>query len=174
MKGGKIMIKIKKKYKATDGAQFSKQKAQIYGECLNEITERQGGKIKPIDVVNEARSKKSPLHEVFDWDNNSAAEKYRIEQARHLINHITVEIQYDGQKEDIKGWVSVNETPNEKTLNKVYITTEKVLSEPELRQQLLIEAIEEAEYWTGKWKQYRELSSIFVAIRKTKQRIQIS
>jgi hypothetical protein len=158
------------KYKATEGAQFDKKKAQIYGKCLEEIEERHG-KLKARDVVDEARSKKNPLHEVFDWDNTSAAEKYRLEQARHLINHLTVEVSYDGQKEDIKGWVSVNETPGDKKMNKVYIKTERVLSEPELRHQIVVGAIEEAEYWHEKWKQYKELSEVFTVIKKTKGRL---
>lgn len=44
------------------------------------------------DVVAVASNPDSPLHEFFDWNDGSAAHKYRIEQARHLIYKIKVEI----------------------------------------------------------------------------------
>lgn len=160
-----------KKYKATDGAQFDKNRAQIYGDCLNKIAERNNGTFKPIDVVEEARNKKNPLHEVFDWDNTTAAEKYRIEQARHLIQHIYVEVKYDHTKKDMRGWISVSETPNEKKLNIKYINVQRVMEEPDLRYQVVLGALEEAEYWRERWNQYNELSLVFNSIKKTKQKL---
>jgi hypothetical protein len=170
----KAVKRVAKKFSATEGAQFDKDKAQVYGECLNKIAERNGGKFKPIDVVEEARNPRNPLHSIFEWDNTKAAEKYRVEQARHLINHITVEIKYDNTVRNIKGWFSINETPNEKRMNKIYVNVERVMGEPELRHQVLLSAIEEAEFWKEKYYQYKELSNIFVSIDKTKKKLLIA
>jgi hypothetical protein len=160
-----------KKYRATYGAPFNKKKAQIYGECLKKIEERNNRTIDPIDVVNEARKRNNPLHSFFDWDDTKAAEKYRLWQARNLINHITVEITYDHKKKDVKSWFSINETPNQKKLNKVYISVERAMEEPELRKQVLVGAIEEADDWRERYIQYKELSLVFNSIKKTKKKI---
>ena len=162
---------VGKKYKATLGAPFKKSKVQKYGECLNKLSEKHNGRLKPQYVVDEARSSSSPLHDYFDWDDSVAAEKYRIYQARNLINHITVEISYDNEKQDVKGWFSVNSTPNDERLNKVYVTVDRVINEPELRNQILISAIQEADYWKEKYQQYTEFSSICKAIALVKSKI---
>ena len=161
----------KKKYKAKKGAHFSQTNAQIYGECLDEIAMKKNGTIKPKDVVEKAGKKSSPLHDYFDWDNNSAGEKYRLHQARNLINSITVIIKYDHKEKEQKAFFSVNESPNEEDVNKTYVVMERVMTEPELRKQVLERAVNEAEYWQQKYMDYKELGKIFVAIKITKKKL---
>jgi len=43
------------------------------------------GMVKPSIVVKEATSKRSPIHDEFEWDNDKAGHKYRLIQARTLI-----------------------------------------------------------------------------------------
>jgi len=50
------------------------------------------GRLLPADVVNAARPTNSPLHPHFDWDDSSAAEKYRLDQARTLIRSVQTEV----------------------------------------------------------------------------------
>lgn len=165
---------VTKKFKATEGAPFSQKRAQIYGECLEKIAEKRKGKVKPEDVVREARNRRSPLHNYFNWDNNDAAEKFRLWQARNLINHITVVVKYDHKEREQKAFFSVNETPygDERNLkNRIYITIERVLSEPNLREQVINKALDEVEYWEDKYKEYKELGEIFDAIKETRRKI---
>ena len=51
-------------------------------EAINAIAARNGGRVTPEEVIDAARRTDSPLHDYFDWDDTSAAHKYRIEQAR--------------------------------------------------------------------------------------------
>ena len=78
-----------KKYYARNGAPFKNKCAQKYGERLEHIAKQNKGKIKPSAVVSDAKDKSSVLHNYFTWDNTEAAEKYRIQQARELINFQT-------------------------------------------------------------------------------------
>lgn len=48
------------------------------------------GRGEPSDVVEAARSPKSPMHAQFEWDDSKAAEAHRLEQARYLIRSIEV------------------------------------------------------------------------------------
>lgn len=43
------------------------------------------GRLTPDAVVDDARSKASPLHDLFEWDNKKAASAWRIQQAREVI-----------------------------------------------------------------------------------------
>ena len=53
------------------------------------------GRLTPESVVEAARDASSPLHEHFNWNNESAAHSHRIEQARRLIRSIRVVIVED-------------------------------------------------------------------------------
>lgn len=58
--------------------------AKVRTEELVRIYERDGG-VRASVVVRESRPKKAPLHDEFEWDNDVAAENYRLNQARALI-----------------------------------------------------------------------------------------
>lgn len=63
-------------------------------EKLTKILERDGC-IKASAVVKEAKPKKSPIHDCFEWDDGKAADEHRLWQARHLIR-VTV-VPYEGE-----------------------------------------------------------------------------
>ena len=58
-------------------------------KCYEEI-KKIGEEVKPEQVLDKARDDSSELHKCFDWDDSSAAEKYRLHQARLVINHLIV------------------------------------------------------------------------------------
>ena len=46
--------------------------------------------ITPQNVLEKARNKKSELHKCFEWDDSVAAEKYRLSQARQIIQLLVI------------------------------------------------------------------------------------
>ena len=48
------------------------------------------GKLNPTLIVAEAQNWKSPLHKYFDWDNQEAAHRWRLFQARMLIRAVVL------------------------------------------------------------------------------------
>jgi hypothetical protein len=50
------------------------------------------GQLTPEVVVEAAADPASPLHKSFEWNDETAAAAYRIEQARALIRSVDVEI----------------------------------------------------------------------------------
>lgn len=48
------------------------------------------GEVKASVLVDEARPKDSPAHPAFEWRDKTAAEEYRLYQARHLIRKVSV------------------------------------------------------------------------------------
>ncbi len=67
------------------------------------------GAVTPVVIVDAARDPKSPLHRFFDWDDSSAAEKYRRSQAGELIRRVQVYITKDGLTQPIRVYASVLE-----------------------------------------------------------------
>lgn len=69
-----------KKYTAKSGAPFPAAKAQEVGESLEEI-QMKYGKLRPKLVVQEAEDDQHELHPYFDWEDEKAAMKWRLQQA---------------------------------------------------------------------------------------------
>jgi hypothetical protein len=53
------------------------------------------GDLSPERVVEEAESKDSPLHGLFEWDDEKAAHAHRLQQARSLIRSVRIEFRVD-------------------------------------------------------------------------------
>jgi hypothetical protein len=67
------------------------------------------GRLTPEIVVDEARSTSHPLHAHFDWDDNSAAESWRREQARQLIRSVRIAYRKpsDGEQLSVRAFHSI-------------------------------------------------------------------
>ena len=63
--------------------------AEVAGSELDRINEKRNG-LRPVEVVEEARPKRAPLHPAFEWDDKSAAQEHRLWQARNLIRAVHV------------------------------------------------------------------------------------
>jgi hypothetical protein len=61
--------------------------AQRVGEAIEDIRQ-QRGTISPAAVVEAARDQQSVLHPYFEWNDGTAANKYREQQAAHLLRSI--------------------------------------------------------------------------------------
>lgn len=56
----------------------------IIHECIDELAEKHG-EITSELLLKVAKSKNHPLHGMFEWDDNIAARKWRLEQAAQMI-----------------------------------------------------------------------------------------
>jgi hypothetical protein len=99
--------------------------AQVAGEELERIHKEHGKLTAPL-VVDEARPKDAPLHPVFEWDNETAAEKYRLVQARTLIRTVEIVRTENEETEATPAYVSV------RAQDCAYEPMEKVVSTPDL------------------------------------------
>lgn len=58
---------------------------------LKKIYERDGG-VRASVVVEEARPKRSPIHDEFEWDDAKAAHQYRLSTARRMIQVTPIKV----------------------------------------------------------------------------------
>jgi len=142
--------------------------AQIDKE-LERIRKRNGGILQPEQVVEFAKNPKTALHSRFEWDNSLAAQQYRLWQARVIIRvRIRVEPRIG---EETKTYVSL--VSDRKQPGGGYRTQVDVLRDDELREELLQQALREAETFARKYAQIERLAPIFEAISKVRREVEV-
>jgi len=127
---------------------------------LRRICQAHNDILHPKDVVDAARPKSSPLHSQFEWDNTAAGEKYRLHQARQLIS-VYVEVSVYTKK-TVRVFVNLRKNRHK---GGGYLPLKKVLSDKQLRRQLLADALKDLEYFEQKYHNLHELSQVFAAVR---------
>jgi len=156
------------KYKAKEGSMFTNKLANIYGNCIAQI-EKEKGTVKPKDVVEVAKKIDSPLHDYFDWNNASAADKYRLSQARYLMNHLVIDIEVEGRIEEQNAFVSL--AVEKEDGGKGYLSMDKAMSVSIYREQVLDVALREYDYWEKKYNTLKELALLFKAREALKRKL---
>ncbi len=152
-------------YKWKDGfVAVGKVKAQDVGERLHKLEKIDGG-LTPSMIVEDARPKKSFMHPMFEWDDNKAAEKWREDQAQHVIRHI-VTIAKDDMPE-VRTYVSII-APDNSVIdrNRIYLSSKVAMADKQTRKQILQEAWAGLLAWKERYKGYSELSALCAAIDK--------
>lgn len=59
---------------------------------LAELADRNAGRLTPDDVVADARSADSPLHDLFEWNIKKAAYSHWLDRAREIITSVRVSV----------------------------------------------------------------------------------
>jgi hypothetical protein len=151
------------KFEAATGSRIGKDKIKIYGKIIYALTQKYE-RVTPELVVETAKNPKSPLHDYFDWNDKTAAEKFRLEQARLLLRSIII-VDHKNIEGKVRAFYNVSEPTEE---GRTYVTLDRVLSEPDLREQVIEYAYAELEGWKERYKQYSEFRTIFKAIEEFK------
>lgn len=126
----------KKKYNVRNGYPINKKDAQPVGELLEHLMSKNNGELTPDIVVKEAKKKSSILHKYFEWDNDYAAERYRLYQARNIIGSIVEVTVIDDSNKEVRSFYNVSK----KKGDNVYVTLETAVAEPDYIEQLISEA----------------------------------
>ena len=137
--------------------------AQIAGEELEKIEARDGG-ITPGAVVDAARPEGSKLHNVFEWDDEKAAEQYRLTQASTLIRCIVVKPEEKDIKEPVRMFVNCNPTDDGQKKTGSYINFRSAFEDPDSRAVILANAKHELHMFRNKYNRLKELAKVFDAI----------
>ena len=131
--------------------------------ALEDIAAKNAGILRAQDVVKAARSPKSVLHSQFEWDNDKAADEWRMQQARGLIRATVHWIEIGGQKEQVNVFVSLGP---DRTEGGGYRGLISVLANPSLREQMLLDAIVELKRLQVKYARLSELAAVFEAAER--------
>lgn len=83
-----------------EGYAFKADPEKCYNEIESIKKSSKANIIKSKEIVDFAKDSKTELHNCFTWDDSEAAEKYRIFEARQIVNSIVVVIE-DNENEDM-------------------------------------------------------------------------
>jgi len=127
-----------KQYKRRNGSYILKtdEQAQMVGEHIEYLMKTNNNEVSPTLIVQDAKSKKSPLHTYFEWDNDKASKDWRLQQARQLLNNIVEVVVVKGVENEQKSFFNVVNSKQER----VYVKLDTVLRDSDYRVQLIEQA----------------------------------
>jgi hypothetical protein len=123
------------------------------------------GVIQPQAVVKAARNPKSPLHQLFTWDNSKAAEQWRLEEARRLLRTYVI-VENNDAAEPLRCFVSLS---TDRKSGGGYRHIADVLNEKELYQRLLADSIEDLRAFQARYEKLKELRPVFDAAQRVEK-----
>lgn len=123
-----------------------------------------GEDIKPDQILEKARDKKTELYKCFEWDDKKAAKRWRLEQAKNIIRSIVIvpdntentKIEYT-----IRAFENIGHDENQR-----YMKTYDIMKDAELFSQLLENIYYEIEKWENKLKTYESASENVLKARE--------
>lgn len=139
-------------YKFRKGS-YIKADAQAAGEMCEQLEAR--GKLTAEELLNANRAEDAPLHDSFEWDDSVAAESWRMQQARHIINSLEIVTE---NREPVRAFFSIiRSEPN-------YRHIDTILQRQDDTEALLKMALSELQAFQKKYSQLMELAAVFSAI----------
>ena len=123
-------------YQFKAGRSVAGKKAEDVGDELARINDKHG-ELTPSQIVKESRPVKALLQDVFEWDDPTAAEEYRIHQARLVINCVTVVDEDLPDTKPVQAFVSITVMNEDEENERRYIPAQQVTSNPKLLEQHL-------------------------------------
>jgi len=140
---------------------------EMQAEVLR-LANANGGLLKPQAVVDAAEPEDSPIHGWFTWDDSEAARAWRVEQARQLIQvTVTILDRPKGEPVTVRALVSL---PSDRKDEGGYRLTAAVVSDADMRAEMLTDALGELERIKHKYATLKELVPIFEALDRVKTR----
>lgn len=116
--------------------------------------------VSPQCVLEFATDPTTALHRRFTWDDSKAAYEYRLWQARQVLR-VAVSV-LAGSEEPVRAFVSLQDDRGKEG----YRWTADVLSDAELRQKMLDEAMAELRVFQRKYRVLSELAPVFEAAER--------
>lgn len=139
--------------------------AKVAGEVMEKIEQRDGSVTKE-SFLEESRPENSPTHELFEWNDEIAAEKYRLKQSQKIITDLQIKVIRQDVEKKIPAVVKV--TVGNKTKGE-YVNTEVVMQSDEMRKIALQNALADFKELEAKYENYVELEEIFKAIHNAER-----
>lgn len=137
------------KYTWREGGPKPKIKAEVFAQELHKIVSGDDLKqAKPKTIVDAARSRTSPMHKEFDWNNKRAAEKHRIEHARKLVGALQIVVveTIHNAATSTRAYLSVVEQKQ-----RGYVDQDRIVTDSDLRAQMIGQAKRDLESYVKRY-----------------------
>ena len=147
-------------FQVTPGARIRKADAAVIGNALERL--KTSGPLTAERVLDDASNVRSPLHKYFEWDNQKAAHKWRLEEARRLIRSVEVVISdAKGKQIPMRAYYSVKDSEGQRS----YEAMQFVFETPDMADQVIEQALAQLESWKIKFAKYTWAKSALPGVR---------
>jgi hypothetical protein len=148
--------------------------AEVARKEFDLIAERsEHGDVAPAEIVKQAKRKNNPLHKCFDWDDKIAGPKWRMHQARKLINHLVVEVTSDDQRRVVRQYHVVRSAGDDDAPKTSYEALENILRDPDKRLQLLSDVLRQLVSLRNRYRDIQELAQVWSAVEQAMLTVEI-
>lgn len=158
------------KFEFADGSRFQSGEhpdAAVVGARLEMLRKQLSGELTPEDVLQDAKSKKSPLHSFFEWDDGEAAHQHRLQQARGLIRSVVAIYTHPDRpatKQRAYVHIAERDTPHYRELS-------HAMSLEGTRKMILQKAWSELKGWRQRYQDLKEFAEVFEAADQVEDRL---
>lgn len=130
-------------------------------KVADEILTKVGEQFEPKDIVDMARDENTESHKCFEWRDDVAAEKYRIQQARTVVRNLVFvkPAEAKNPRQELSFAYRTRESQS-------YETTRFIFRSEDGRQRLLMTALAELNAFQKKYAFLEELVGVFNAINE--------
>ena len=119
-----------------------------------------GDNVTPQQIVDRAKDEDSELHKCFTWDDTIAAQKWRLEEARKVVQLLVIDRSQETETEPpVRVFFKIGNTHDEG-----YKQTVNILRNNDEYAALLKQALAELEAFQRKYRTLSELEPVFDAI----------
>lgn len=146
-----------RKYESAAG-RYTDSQADRMGRELMTLSNSLDKELQPQDVVRWAKkNKRSEIHKQMDWNDTSAANKWRMQQARLIICDIS--IIDSGESESLRAFHSVVVDRGTDQERRRYVPLISVTKSEDEAEQVVATAKREIADWKNRYRKYRNYLS---------------
>lgn len=131
---------------------------------LDQIRAKHDGDLPDDEILKKARSKRSAMHRLFEWDDSIAGHEYRVIQSHKLTRSIDVVYEESPNAGRVRMYEVKTRRSKKNNQPTVYTTTEDMMATQAGRDELLNRAIRDLLILRKKFHAMTELSKVFEAI----------
>lgn len=99
------------------------------------------GLITPRRVLADARDPESPLHELYDWDTQRAAERHWLERTREIIRSVQVVVTTELRTYKLPQYI---EAADKNGAEQGYVSVDTLRQDPAMSRRALLQEFERA------------------------------
>ncbi len=157
--------KRKTSYRAMPNCIYTDEQAQEIGDGIEVIRHFHGGEVTPPQLVEFAEKRSSKLHKYFEWDDETAAKKHRLEQARYMLRVVCVLVDTTSGPQETRAFVSIKSHEDNK---RKYTNVAEAIADEDYREQIIADAVKMLTTWRNKYAQYKEFRAVVNAVDRLK------
>lgn len=164
-----MLAKRKHDYKwKEEGYQYTAN-PNVVGSVVEHL-ERKNGRATSKDFLEFSKEEDSPTHNMFDWNDERCAEKYRLQMSKNVINSLRVVVQIENPKTNVSepkvvsAFVRVNDTSPSKTAE--YMNIQDAMSNEDTRKHVLNRMYNDMRTFANRYEMYNEAAGVISAINK--------